>query len=74
MKKLHESTVSKMSSIQPVKYRTWDMGLFKMPCFETPRFQTEVFKAEIRVASGLRLPDKLSTKLLSQVVNKCNSK
>ena len=29
-------TVSKMSLIQPAKFRTWETGLFKMPHFETP--------------------------------------
>ena len=28
-----------MSLIQLLKFRTWEMRLFKMPRFETPRFQ-----------------------------------
>ena len=43
MTKLHKSTVSKMSLIQPVKFRTWEMGLFKMSHYETLHFQTGVF-------------------------------
>ena len=41
-----------MSLIQPLKFRTWEMGHFKMPRFETPRLQTAVFQMVITVASG----------------------
>ena len=48
MTKLYKSTQSKMSLIQPVKFRTWETGLFKMP-----RFQTGVLEMGVTVASGL---------------------
>ena len=49
MTKLYKSAVSKMSLIQPKKFRTWETGLFKMPRLETPRFQTAV---KVTVASA----------------------
>ncbi len=47
-----------MSLIQPLKFRTWETGYFKMPRFEMPRFemprlQTAVFQMMVTVASGL---------------------
>ena len=41
-----------MSEIQPLKFRTWETGHFKMPHFETPRLQTAVFQTVITVVSG----------------------
>ena len=38
-----------MSLIQPMKFKTWEMGLFKMPHLEMPRFQMAV---KVTVASG----------------------
>jgi len=48
MTKLHKYTVSKMSLIQPVKFRTWETGLFKIPRFEMPRLQTGAFETGLR--------------------------
>ena len=42
-----------MSLIQPLKFRTWEMGHFKMPRFDMPRLQMAVFQTVITVASGL---------------------
>ena len=39
MTKLHISTVSSMSLIQLLKFKTWETRLFKMPRFEMPHFQ-----------------------------------
>ena len=36
-----------MSLIQPVKFRTWETGLFKMCHFETPHFGMGVFETEV---------------------------
>ena len=49
MAKLHKSEVSKMSLIQPKRFRTWETGLFKMPRLETPHFQ---MADKVIVASG----------------------
>ena len=38
-----------MSLIQLLKFKTWEMRIFKMPCLETPRFQTIHW---VTVASG----------------------
>ena len=53
MTKLHKSAVSKISLIQPKKFRTWETGLFKMLRLEMPHFQMAV---KVTVASGLCLP------------------
>ena len=39
----HESTVTKISLIQPVQFKIWEAGLCKMPCFEMPHFQNGSF-------------------------------
>ena len=44
-----------MSYIQPLKFKTWETGHFKMPLFETPRLQTAIFQTVITVASGHNL-------------------
>ena len=61
MTKLHKSSVSKKSLIQPVRFRTWERGLCKMPPFETPSFQMGVFKMWFTVASGISQVDVLIT-------------
>ena len=40
-----------MIKIQPLNFKTWEMGHFKMPRFETPRLHTAVFQTVITVAS-----------------------
>ena len=50
MTKLHESTVSKMSLIQPLMFTTLKMGCFKMP-----NLQTAGFEMVVTVASGLSM-------------------
>ena len=52
MTKLHESTVSKIGLIQPLKFRTWETKLFKMTRFETLHFQ---MGTKVTFASGLGL-------------------
>ena len=52
MTKLQKFAVSKMSLIQPKKFRTWETMLFKIPGLETPHFQMLV---KVTVASGLSL-------------------
>ena len=42
-----------MRKIQPLKFRTWETGHFKIPNFERPRLQTAVFQMVITVAFGL---------------------
>ena len=44
MTKLHKSAVPKRSLIQPLKFRTWKTGLFKMTHFKMLSFQIGVFK------------------------------
>ena len=39
-----------MSLIQPVKFRTWETGHFKMPRLQTFRLQTGVFQMVVAVA------------------------
>ena len=48
-----------MSLIQPLKFRTWEMGHFKMLCFEMPHLQMAVFQMVVTVASWLSLVLKL---------------
>ena len=43
-----------MSQIQPLKFRTWETGHFKMPHFETLYLQMAVFLTVITVATGLK--------------------
>ena len=52
MTKLHLSIVSKMSLIQPQKFRTLKMGCFKMPRLQMPHLQMAVFQMGVAVASG----------------------
>ena len=49
-----------MSLIQPLKFRTWETGHFKMPHFEMPHLQMVVFQMVVTVASGLFLKLELS--------------
>ena len=46
---LQKSLESKMSLIHPKKFRTWEMGLFKLPHLETELFQMAV---KVTIASG----------------------
>ena len=39
--------------MQPLNFRTWEKGHFKMPRFETPHLEMVVFQMGITVASGL---------------------
>ena len=48
-----------MSLIQLLKFKTWEMRLFKMPCFETPRFQT---RTRVTVASTIEKSYEIATR------------
>ena len=63
------STVSWMSSIQLLKFRKVEMGLFKILCLEMPCFKTEVFKTEVTNASGLIWSSAYKLKLVQSKVN-----
>ena len=54
MTKLHKYTESKKSLVQPMRFRTMEIGLYKMLRFENSRFEMRVFKTGITIASGLR--------------------
>ena len=50
MTKLHQCIMSKMSLIQPMKFKTLETGHFKMPRLQTSRLQMGCLQTVITVA------------------------